>query len=114
MSNKCGECKVCCEVLAVDGLKEKLTKCEYQCKKGCSRYETRPKGCAHFKCAWLTSGWKKEYRPDISGIMIATYKDVTIAHRLRDEIDLEFFDMISKLNKNIKGTDSRVIKQCLQ
>lgn len=110
--NSCGDCQACCEVLAVEGLKERSTKCKNQCATGCSIYKTRPKGCSHFKCAWLTSGWKQEYRPDISGIMVATYEDKIMVHRLSDNVNKNLFDRLIKLNvpgKEVCGVDSRVI-----
>jgi Fe-S-cluster containining protein len=104
--NKCGDCQVCCEVLSVDGLKDAYTKCKYQTGGGCSIYKSRPKGCSHFKCGWLTSDWPEDYRPDKSGIMIAATPGEIKAFRLKDEVNKDPFKLISDM-KNLKGYDIR-------
>jgi len=104
--NKCGDCNVCCNILAVKGLKDARTDCKYKCVNGCSIYESRPNACAHFECVWLTRGWKKEFRPDKSGVMLAAYKDRTEVYRLQDNVNELLMEVIFK-NKNIVGIDAR-------
>lgn len=104
--NNCGACQVCCEVLAVEGLKESHKKCEHQGNGNCSIYKTRPKGCAHFKCVWLTSDWPKEFRPDKSGIMLAAVPKEIKAYRLKNNVNQDLFKLIGKMEK-VKGYDAR-------
>jgi hypothetical protein len=69
----CGECTVCCTVLAID--KPAIQKaagvtCRH-CAKGCAIYETRPTLCRDFHCGWrqlpiLSEDW----RPDRSGVFV--------------------------------------------
>jgi len=109
--NKCGSCQACCEVLGVEGLKTKMTKCKHQGHGNCSIYSTRPEGCRHFKCSWLLSGWDEKYRPDKSGIMVTTFKgeEKHFAYRLKDKIDMTLFDLLEKNKETLIGIDARNI-----
>lgn len=69
---KCGSCTACCRVpsLAVLPHKQFGQTCDKVCKKGCSIYETRPEGCAHYMCHWLFNGFlETKHRPDKIGII---------------------------------------------
>ena len=64
---QCGECAMCCKILAIEALqKPRHTMCGHFRKgTGCGVYDTRPKACSQFVCAWLAeplmdAGW----RPD--------------------------------------------------
>jgi hypothetical protein len=62
VSRQCGDCSLCCKVMAVPELnKPKDTWCEKCTKtKGCSTYETRPQICRDFACMWLQEEWIPE------------------------------------------------------
>ena len=69
----CGECTVCCTVMAVDKpemQKEAGAPCRH-CAAGCAIYDTRPTLCRDFYCGWrhlpiLDESW----RPDKSGVFV--------------------------------------------
>ena len=105
--NKCGDCNVCCTILKVDGLKDGMEACKHQSEKGCDIYGKRPKGCSHFQCGYLTEGWKEEFRPDISGMMIIATKEGLEAYRLKDNVNADLFDVIK--DKKVKGYDCRIL-----
>jgi hypothetical protein len=54
-ARKCGDCQLCCKLLAVREL-DKLTgvRCEHQRhKKGCHSYPARPESCRLWNCRWV-------------------------------------------------------------
>lgn len=53
---KCGDCQLCCTLLAITELsKPQNTKCIHQRHhKGCSIYAKRPYECEVWTCAWLS------------------------------------------------------------
>lgn len=64
---QCGDCTLCCKVLAVTELnKAKGDWCSHVVKKrGCGIYETRPQSCRAFKCLWLSdANLPAEWRPN--------------------------------------------------
>ncbi|MDE2182953.1 MAG: hypothetical protein KGJ78_08025 [Alphaproteobacteria bacterium] len=69
----CGECTVCCTVMAIDKpeiQKEAGVTCRH-CRGGCRIYETRPALCRDYYCGWrqlpiLDDAW----RPDRSGVFV--------------------------------------------
>ena len=81
---QCGECTICCDVLAVRELSKPGCK---QCsqvipEKGCRVYEYRPDSCKSFECLWLAAGRHSEraqqtfpYRPDECGVMFSAVDD---------------------------------------
>jgi hypothetical protein len=72
---ECGECTVCCSALPIDS--EELRKlpgalCTHALpNKGCGIYETRPRVCRGFYCAWrFMEQLDESWRPDVSGLLI--------------------------------------------
>jgi len=55
MTRSCGDCTMCCKVLAVAAMNKPLLTWCPQCQigKGCAIYATRPAECAEFACLWL-------------------------------------------------------------
>lgn len=50
---ECGECTLCCELLPVPSINKQAHElCKYCTENKCSIYETRPKECAEFRCAF--------------------------------------------------------------
>ncbi len=107
--NDCGECNICCTILKVKGVTKAKETCGNLCESGCSIYENRPDACSHFKCAYLTSNWKEEFRPDKSGIMVAGFKKEISVYRLKDDINKSLFNLIEKASNKTKviGYDCR-------
>jgi hypothetical protein len=69
LKRKCGDCTVCCTVMAVESIdKPGFEKCPHECGK-CGIYETRPPECARFKCLWLEETLHVDDRPDKLGVM---------------------------------------------
>lgn len=52
----CGDCTLCCKLVAVRELKKPAEqKCDHCIKgSGCQIYSIRPQGCVDFECLWLT------------------------------------------------------------
>jgi len=74
--NPCGDCTVCCTVLAVDDgdfHKPSFTPCSHLCEKGCDIYSSKPSICTGFYCMYavLADFFRDDDRPDKSGIVIA-------------------------------------------
>jgi hypothetical protein len=53
----CGECSLCCKVIAVDVLQKPAGAWCGHCLKtsGCAIYERRPDECRQFNCGWLVN-----------------------------------------------------------
>ena len=107
--NSCGDCNICCTILKVKGVTDKGIECKNVCDSGCSIYNERPSACSHFKCAYLTSDWKEDYRPDRSGIMVAGFEKEISVYRLKDNINESLFKIIEKLasKTRVTGYDCR-------
>jgi len=69
----CGDCQICCEVMAVAPLsKPPATRCPHQSTGGCAIYAERPPVCRGFACSWAVGDplLPKRARPDLSGVMV--------------------------------------------
>ena len=52
-TRECGDCRLCCRVLAVQEIDKPRGKwCEHACGKGCAIYDKRPTQCREFECVW--------------------------------------------------------------
>jgi len=81
----CGECQLCCELLAVKERghlpsgepyafnKPTRTRCAHQCASGCAIYddERLPLSCRAFECEWLLGNFRESDRPDRSGVVVS-------------------------------------------
>jgi len=69
--NKCGDCTLCCVVFPIKEIKKPFnTVCSLLCESGCSIYNSRPKECSDYDCAWVQEDdITVELRPDKCGIM---------------------------------------------
>jgi len=56
-ANHCGECTMCCKLLAINELEKPEGQWCPNCAIGsnCRIYETRPQSCRDFSCIWLES-----------------------------------------------------------
>jgi hypothetical protein len=71
-TNRCGDCDICCDIIGASELgKPYYARCAHM-NKGCTIYETRPKTCRVFRCAWHMGffGDKPDYRPDRLGLIL--------------------------------------------
>jgi hypothetical protein len=68
---ECGDCTVCCIVPTIDDpdiQKKPGMHCRH-CETGCKIYESRPKSCRDFYCAWrMIPALGPDWRPDRSGV----------------------------------------------
>jgi uncharacterized protein len=71
MSRVCGDCTLCCTLLAVKELDKPSHKTCEHCDKGCSIYHRRPQSCKDFECLWLQEDdMPAELRPDRSHVVL--------------------------------------------
>lgn len=72
----CGDCGMCCKLLAIQALdKAAGTWCSHF-KAGCSIYADRPPACSGFICLWLDSEKLDDaWRPDRAKFLMYTEKD---------------------------------------
>ena len=77
-ARRCGDCTLCCKVMAVEALgKPGGTWCTH-CKpgRGCLIYDTRPDECRDYSCLWLTDPWFGEHwRPSRSKLVLTLSED---------------------------------------
>jgi hypothetical protein len=79
---KCGECTLCCKLIAVRELgKEAGQRCDHQRHgKGCSIYPRRPPSCVFWNCRWLVEDDTADLsRPDRSHYVIDVMPDFITA-----------------------------------
>lgn len=67
----CGECTVCCNVLAIPEVsKPENSECNNCGIGGCSIYDSRPSSCRLYRCAWLNDADAPiSLRPDSSHVL---------------------------------------------
>lgn len=87
IGRSCGDCTLCCTLLAVDALsKPARVPCQHECKPsppvrtptgervkigGCGIYKDRPQACRDFTCAWLVNKSIPDYwYPHLSRMLI--------------------------------------------
>ena len=78
MGKSCGECGMCCKLLAIQSLdKPAGAWCgHFKRAAGCGVYEDRPPACRGFICLWLDSEKLDEaWRPDRAKFPMYTEKD---------------------------------------
>lgn len=73
---ECGECSVCCTLMAVPEIQKKtMVTCQHVCAGGgCGVYATRPGSCKAFECLWLQDNQQalqEGDRPDKLGLMFS-------------------------------------------
>jgi hypothetical protein len=68
----CGDCTICCIVPGIDTpeiQKRTGAACRHCGAGGCAIYETRPRACRSFACAWLEGAFDANWRPDRCGVL---------------------------------------------
>lgn len=81
--NECGECTLCCKLMAVNDLDPKKPVNEWcvhsTMKSGCKIYPDRPGSCKIFTCQWLSSNFPANLRPDrIHGVLTGAQDEKTL------------------------------------
>jgi hypothetical protein len=81
----CGECGKCCQLLGVEGVKERNCRCPHWASgKGCGIYSTRPIQCRNFDCYWRADPlMTADMRPDKLGVMfwqVSSHSHRLVAH----------------------------------
>jgi hypothetical protein len=74
----CGDCTLCCKVMAIEELdKPAGTWCRHcQPGRGCGTYDDRPGECREFNCLWLVDDrFGPHWRPSKSKLVLATSAD---------------------------------------
>jgi hypothetical protein len=76
-SNPCGDCDLCCRLLAIEELEKPAGPTCVHHHGACTIYEDRPGSCRGFQCAWLksqrlTPGARQgpDWRPDRANLMV--------------------------------------------
>lgn len=100
--NTCDGCYECCELFEVKSSKTKTIEiinidkpagilCEH-CNSGCTVYETRPKICRDFVCAYIQQeGISIELRPDKCGIIFEKLNDSLFLGTVRPKKQVSHF-----------------------
>ena len=74
----CGDCTLCCKVMAVEELAKPASSWCRHCKpeRGCLIYPTRPAECRSFSCLWLLNdGLDEPWKPNKSKLVLTTSED---------------------------------------
>lgn len=68
----CGECRVCCTVLMVEGVTRAGEPCKHLTEGGCGVHAHKPRFCADYACLWkaLPDRFPEDMRPDKSGLLL--------------------------------------------
>jgi hypothetical protein len=74
----CGDCALCCKVMAIDELKKPAGSWCQNCNvgHGCQIYTDRPIECQNFNCLWLIDErLRPHWKPNKSKIVLTTSED---------------------------------------
>ncbi len=74
----CGDCTLCCKVMAIEELAKPAGQWCRHCKPGrfCQIYDGRPAECRSFNCLWLIDErFGPHWRPDRSKLVLTTSED---------------------------------------
>jgi hypothetical protein len=74
----CGDCALCCKVMAIEELAKPAGSWCPQCKpgRGCLVYAGRPAECRNFSCLWLLNDrLDRHWKPNKSRIVLTTSED---------------------------------------
>ena len=75
---QCGNCTLCCKVMAIEELAKPANAWCPHCKprRGCLIYDDRPTECRSFSCVWLVNDLLEEHwRPSKSKLVLTTSED---------------------------------------
>jgi hypothetical protein len=74
----CGDCALCCKVMAIEALAKPVNSWCPHCTpgRGCMTYADRPAECETFGCLWLVNDLLgEEWKPNISKFVLTTSDD---------------------------------------
>jgi hypothetical protein len=74
----CGDCTLCCKVMAIEELAKPASHWCLHCKprRGCTIYADRPAECESFSCIWLINDLLDEqWKPNKSKLVLTTSED---------------------------------------
>ncbi|MEO6840684.1 MAG: hypothetical protein ABI192_07950 [Bradyrhizobium sp.] len=74
----CGECTLCCKVMAIEALAKPASSWCPQCRPrhGCLIYADRPSECQTFSCLWLVNDLlDQRWKPSKSKLVLTTSED---------------------------------------
>lgn len=74
----CGDCTLCCKVMAIEELAKPVSSWCPHCKpgRGCLIYPGRPAECRTFNCLWLVNDHLNEpWKPNKSKLVLTTSED---------------------------------------
>jgi hypothetical protein len=74
----CGDCSLCCKVMAIDELEKPAGRWCGHCgpDRGCLIYANRPGECRAFDCLWLIDArFGEHWKPSVSGLVLTTSAD---------------------------------------
>ena len=74
----CGDCTLCCEVMAIEALAKPAGRWCRHCQpgRGCAIYAERPAECGDFACLWLVNDLLDErWKPSRSKLVLTTSDD---------------------------------------
>jgi len=80
---QCGDCSLCCKVLAIAELeKPKDAWCpNFAPALGCRIYASRPPSCRDFACQWLTDpSMGPEWKPSVSKLVLDSKPRLLVVH----------------------------------
>jgi hypothetical protein len=75
---ECGDCTLCCKVMAIEALAKPVTTWCPHCRpgRGCLIYASRPDECRTFSCLWLLNGkLDQHWKPNKSRLVLTTSDD---------------------------------------
>jgi hypothetical protein len=74
----CGDCTLCCKVMAIEALAKPVSSWCRHCKpgRGCQIYPDRPAECRTFSCLWLVNDQlEPHWKPNKSKLVLTTSED---------------------------------------
>ena len=86
---ECGNCTACCTMFPIGPIDKPMnTRCQHSTGSACSIYDTKPKMCTEFMCAYLQGGNNEELRPDKCGIIFVKKTDKIFSGILVDGVEV--------------------------
>lgn len=78
-NRRCGDCGVCCDVLAVPDFKPANTRCKHMSACGTNRCRIhaspeKPSVCSTYQCMWLMGHFQTGDRPDKLGVFFDAHE----------------------------------------
>src|SRR5512140_165049 len=78
LGKACGDCSLCCKVMAIEALTKPVGSWCPHCKPGhgCQIYPDRPRECRSFSCLWLVNDLlDQHWKPSKSRFVLTTSED---------------------------------------